>query len=88
VVEARASAVRVVGHPAGLHALLDLPPGTEADVVDRARRHGIAVEGLARFRHPDAVARRDGLVVGFATPSASAWSGALSALGDLLAEVG
>ena len=88
VVEARASAVRVVGHPAGLHALLDLPRGTEADVVDRARRLGIAVEGLAWFRHPDAVARRDGLVVGFATPSASAWSGALTALGDLLAEVG
>ncbi len=88
VLEARAPAVRVVGHPAGLHALLDLPPGTEAEVVERARRRGIAVEGLATFRHPDALARRDGLVVGFATPSASAWSGAVTALGDLLAEIG
>ena len=88
VVEARAPAVRVVGHPAGLHALLDLPPGTETAVVDRARGRGIGVEGLATFRHPDAVANRDGLVVGFAAPSASAWSGALAALADLLADVG
>jgi GntR family transcriptional regulator/MocR family aminotransferase len=79
--------LRVVGHPAGLHALVELPPGAEPDVLARARRRGLAVEGLATFRHPEAAAGPDGLVVGFAAPSASAWSGALAALDELLAEV-
>ncbi len=84
----RAPGLPIVGHPAGLHALVELPVGAEAGVLAEARRRGIAVEGLGTFRHPGAVAPRDGLVVGFAAASASAWSGALAALGDLLAKVG
>jgi GntR family transcriptional regulator/MocR family aminotransferase len=84
VVATRAPGLRVVGHPAGLHALIELPAGSEADVLDDARRRGIAVEGLGTFRHPRAATRREGIVVGFAAPSASGWSGALTALGALL----
>jgi GntR family transcriptional regulator/MocR family aminotransferase len=85
---ARAPGLRVVGHPAGLHALVELPEGAERGVLDEARQRGVALEGLGAFRHPRASTRRDGLVVGFATPSASAWSSALTELGGLLETVG
>ncbi|MCI0386413.1 PLP-dependent aminotransferase family protein [Streptomyces sp. CNQ085] len=49
-----APAVRVTGIAAGLHAVLELPPGTEGPVLEAARRAGVAVQGLARFRHPAA----------------------------------
>jgi GntR family transcriptional regulator / MocR family aminotransferase len=84
VVAARSPGLRVVGHPAGLHALVELPEGAEAGVLDEAGRRGIALEGLGAFRHPRASTPRDGIVVGFAAPSASGWSGALTALADLL----
>ena len=42
--------LRVHGLPAGLHAVVDLPPGrTEAEVVAAAWRRGVAVEGLTTF---------------------------------------
>jgi GntR family transcriptional regulator/MocR family aminotransferase len=84
---ARAPGLRIVGHPAGLHALVELPRGTEPAVLDDARRRGVALEGLDEFRHPGATDARDGLIVGYAAPSSSAWSSALEALGDLLAAV-
>jgi len=85
----RAPGMRVSGSAAGLHAVLELPPGTEQSVISSAAAHGLAVEGLGAFAHPSAVApagdggpasRGDALVVGYATPSDSAWSGALDAL--------
>jgi GntR family transcriptional regulator/MocR family aminotransferase len=76
----RAGGVRVAGLSAGLHALLELPPGTEDDVLRAAAWHQVAVHGLDRYRHPDADPLPDALVVGYATPSASAWAGALDAL--------
>ncbi|MDX3800265.1 PLP-dependent aminotransferase family protein [Streptomyces sp. AK04-3B] len=78
----RAPAIRVTGIAAGLHAVLRLPPGTEADVVRAAARQGLAVDGLApRHRHAGAVAAPlDALVVGYGTPPDHAWSGALEAL--------
>ncbi|MFJ3163152.1 MocR-like pyridoxine biosynthesis transcription factor PdxR [Streptomyces kanasensis] len=77
---ARAPGVRVSGIAAGLHAVLDLPPGTERPVLHAAALHGLALQGLHAFRHPDATTTRDGLVVGYATPTDSAWPGALEAL--------
>jgi GntR family transcriptional regulator/MocR family aminotransferase len=84
----RAPELRVVGHPAGLHALVELPEGAEAGVLEEARQRGIALEGLGAFRHPRVSTRRDGVVVGFAASSTSAWSGALAALGGLLETLG
>ncbi|MFK4691739.1 MocR-like pyridoxine biosynthesis transcription factor PdxR [Streptomyces pristinaespiralis] len=72
--------IRVSGIAAGLHAVLELPPGTEQSAVRAAAWHGLAVEPMGRFRHADAPPRGDALVVGYATPPDSAWSGALDAL--------
>jgi GntR family transcriptional regulator/MocR family aminotransferase len=80
-----APGVRVTGMSAGLQAVLELPHGTEHAVVEAAARHGLAVAGLSDFRYkgggPDLLeSDRDALVVGYAAPSDSAWSGALDAL--------
>lgn len=77
----RAPEVSVTGIAAGLHAVLQLPPGTEQQVVRAAVWHGLAVHGLSTYRHPDAaVAPLDALVVGYGTPPDHAWAGALDAL--------
>jgi GntR family transcriptional regulator/MocR family aminotransferase len=77
--------VRVTGMSAGLQAVLELPHGTEQSVVEAAARRGLAVAGLSDFRYkgggPDLLEPdRDALVVGYAAPSDSAWSGALESL--------
>ncbi|GAA2406116.1 PLP-dependent aminotransferase family protein [Streptomyces pulveraceus] len=76
----RAPGVRVSGMVAGLHAVLDLPAGSEASVLRAAAWQGLALEGMSRFRHPDAAPDRDALVIGYGTPTDSAWAGALDAL--------
>jgi len=81
----RAPHVGVSGLAAGLHLVLTLPPGTEADVLRAAAWHRLALEGLGTFRHPDAGPGPDGVVVGYATPSDSAWAGTLDALCRVLA---
>ncbi|MFB7502344.1 MocR-like pyridoxine biosynthesis transcription factor PdxR [Streptomyces broussonetiae] len=80
-VAARSPEVTVTGIAAGLHAVLRLPPGLEQSVIQAAAWQGLALHGLAFHRHPQAVAApQDALVVGYATPSDSAWAGALEAL--------
>ena len=80
--------IEVTGVAAGLHAVLQLPPGTERSTVKAATWQGIALDGLAEFRHPRATETdmpvRDGLVVGFATPSEHAYGAALEALCGVL----
>ncbi|MFD3619680.1 PLP-dependent aminotransferase family protein [Streptomyces sp. NPDC058676] len=77
--------VEVTGVAAGLHAVLRLPPGTERSTVKAAAWQGVALDGLAEFRHPDTdMAARDGLVVGYATPSEHAYGAALEALCGVL----
>ncbi|AYL37804.1 PLP-dependent aminotransferase family protein [Streptomyces fungicidicus] len=77
----RAPDVRVTGVAAGLHAVLQLPPGTEQSVVQAATWQNLAVHGLSRYRHPAAGGTAgDALVVGYATPPDHAWSGTLEAL--------
>lgn len=82
VLAERVPRVRVTGLAAGLHALVELPPGTERAAVAAAARHGVAVEGLADYRHPEALgaALPDGLVVGYATPPDRLYPAALDAL--------
>ncbi|WP_405924251.1 PLP-dependent aminotransferase family protein [Streptomyces sp. NBC_00035] len=82
----RAPAVRATGIAAGLHAVLQLPPGTEQSVLRAAAWQGLAVHGLSRYRHADAATEPlDALVVGYGTPPDHAWSGALDALCGALA---
>lgn len=76
----RAPGIEVSGIAAGLHAVLELPPGTERSVVQAAAFQGLRLDGLATYRHPDAPAGRDALVIGYGSPSESAWAGALDAL--------
>ncbi|QHA04039.1 aminotransferase class I/II-fold pyridoxal phosphate-dependent enzyme [Streptomyces broussonetiae] len=57
---AHAPHVEVTGLAAGLHAVLRLPPGTEWSTVKAAAWQGIALDGLAAFRHPAAGTGADG----------------------------
>ncbi|MFI2609793.1 PLP-dependent aminotransferase family protein [Kitasatospora sp. NPDC018619] len=89
---ARAPHVEVSGIAAGLHAVLRLEPGTERSVLKAAAYRGLAVEGLADYRHPaigeEAMPAVDGLVVGYATPPDHAYPAALGALCDVLPPCG
>jgi GntR family transcriptional regulator/MocR family aminotransferase len=82
---AQAPHIEVTGVAAGLHAVLRLPPGTEPTTVKGAVWQGIALDGLAEFRHPEtAMEPMDGLVVGYATPPEHAYGAALEALCGVL----
>ncbi|MFF1836885.1 PLP-dependent aminotransferase family protein [Streptomyces sp. NPDC058231] len=76
----RAPGLRISGIAAGLHAVLELPEGTERSVIQAAAWQGLALEGLGRFRHPDAEPVGDALVISYGAPTDSAWAGALEAL--------
>ncbi|MEV0143930.1 MULTISPECIES: hypothetical protein [unclassified Nonomuraea] len=77
----RVSHITVSGIAAGLHAVLDLPPGTEQAALRAARRLGLALDGLSPYRHPDStMPPRDGLVIGYGTPPEHAITAALDAL--------
>ena len=76
----RAPEVRVSGIAAGLHAVLELPEGTERSVIQAAAFQGLALEGVSRYRHPAAAPGRDALVISYGSPPDSAWSGTLDAL--------
>jgi GntR family transcriptional regulator/MocR family aminotransferase len=78
----RAPGVRATGIAAGLHAVLQLPPGTEQSVVRAAAWQRLGVSGLSSFRHDAATAEPplDALVVGYGTPPDHAWTSALEAL--------
>nr|WP_202447860.1 PLP-dependent aminotransferase family protein [Streptomyces sp. SID5468] len=77
----RAPHIGVTGIAAGLHAVLRLPAGTEDSVVQGAAWQGLAVEGLAAYRHPlNPHPAPDGLVIGYGTPPDHAFGGALDTL--------
>jgi GntR family transcriptional regulator/MocR family aminotransferase len=77
----RAPHVVPTGIAAGLHAVLRLPPGTERSAVKAAAWQGLALDGLAAFRHPaSTMSTMDGLVVGYATPPEHAYPAAVDAL--------
>ncbi|MFJ8671092.1 PLP-dependent aminotransferase family protein [Streptomyces sp. NPDC093589] len=77
----RAPHIHVSGIAAGLHVIVELPPGTEQSMVQAARWHGLAVHGLKSFTDPTAdTAPRDALVVGYGTPPDHSFAGVLDAL--------
>ena len=41
---------------------------------------GGGLQGISQFRHPAAPEAREGLVIGYGSPSDSAWAGTLDAL--------
>jgi GntR family transcriptional regulator / MocR family aminotransferase len=75
---------RVRGIDAGLHILLELPPGVaEAQVVERAAAAGVRVQGLADFTrvHPGPPA----LVLGYGLPSIRELREAVAAIANAAA---
>ncbi|MGW9172627.1 MocR-like pyridoxine biosynthesis transcription factor PdxR [Streptomyces decoyicus] len=84
-VAAHAPHLTVTGISAGLHAVLQLPDGSaesdEHTALRAARWQGLALDGLSGYRHPAAtMPPRHGLVIGYATPTDSAFPNALEAL--------
>ncbi|HKR68633.1 MAG TPA: PLP-dependent aminotransferase family protein [Streptosporangiaceae bacterium] len=80
-----APAVRLTGIAAGLHAVAELPgAGSEADVVARAARHGVAVDGLRSYTAPGHE-REPALVVGYGRPAEHAFTTAVGRLCAALA---
>ena len=97
-VHAVAPGLRVAGVAAGLQVVLEL--GEESDapweieqrVVAAAAARGLGVQGLFECWHDEPhqtgpVRHPPGLVVGFGTPSESAFRGAVNALADVLTEL-
>ncbi|MFD7263699.1 PLP-dependent aminotransferase family protein [Streptomyces sp. NPDC059874] len=86
LVAAVAGRVGVSGIAAGLHAVLDLPEGmTERSVIQSAAWQDLTLDGLSRHRHPEAdLPPRAAVVVGYGTPSDSAWAPTLAALSAVL----
>jgi GntR family transcriptional regulator/MocR family aminotransferase len=74
----------VCGLPAGLHAVLELAGGGESTVSRQPAWRRLGVKGLDSYRHPDVDGTRDGVLIGYAAPTPSAWSAALDALIRLL----
>jgi GntR family transcriptional regulator / MocR family aminotransferase len=72
--------VRVTGIAAGLHAIVELPGGhTEEQVVARAARIGLAIEGLGAYAMGGHT-HQPALVIGYAAPPDHAFTGAIARL--------
>jgi GntR family transcriptional regulator/MocR family aminotransferase len=78
----RAPHVRIRGIAAGLHALLELPAGTdEGEIISRAARRGLALEGLGDYAAScDIRGETPALVVGYAKPPEHAFTAAVGRL--------
>ncbi len=84
----RAPQVALTGIAAGLHAVAQLPAGqTEEDMVARAWRHGVAVQGLASYTVPG-YERDPALVIGFGRPAEHAFTSAVARLCAAMSPVG
>ncbi|MEU4732231.1 PLP-dependent aminotransferase family protein [Streptomyces sp. NPDC023588] len=82
---ARAPHIRVTGISAGLHAVLELPPGQEAPTLAAARAAGLALDGLSSYHHPSSpTPPREGLVVGYASPPNTSFTRAVDALAEVI----
>jgi GntR family transcriptional regulator/MocR family aminotransferase len=78
----------VTGIAAGMHVVLELPSSeSERQVVARAAEHGLAVDGLERYRAPTAACDRAGLVIGYGRPPEHAYTTALARLCTVLSDI-
>jgi GntR family transcriptional regulator/MocR family aminotransferase len=79
---------QVGGIAAGLHAVLELGgPDIEDRVIARAAEHGLAIEGLSRYRAGPGAADLAGLVIGYGRPPEHAYTTALARLCAVLDEL-
>ena len=80
----RRQGLQVTGIAAGLHAMLEFSrTSLERAVVTRASQHGVAIDGLERYRaseDPPADDGRAGLVIGYGRPPEHAFTTALARL--------
>ena len=80
----RRQGLQVTGIAAGLHAVLEFSrTSLERAVVTRASQHGVAIDGLERYRaseDPPADDGRAGLVIGYGRPPEHAFTTALARL--------
>ncbi|HEX9064639.1 MAG TPA: PLP-dependent aminotransferase family protein [Streptosporangiaceae bacterium] len=82
----QAPQVRLTGIAAGLHAVAELPAGlSEAGMVNRAARHGVAVRGLGDYTMAG-YERPPALVIGFGRPADHAFTAAVARLCAALSE--
>jgi GntR family transcriptional regulator/MocR family aminotransferase len=86
----RGQDLQVSGIAAGLHAVLDCAQTSqERDIIARAAEHGLALDGLERYRAGGegsaAAGDRAGLVIGYARPPEHAFTTALARLCAVLA---
>ena len=78
---------QITGIAAGLHALLTLPDRyDEADIIARAARHSLALQGLSSFT--TAKPPTTALVIGYGTPPEHTYTTALARLTAVLADDG
>ena len=79
---------RITGIVAGLHVVVELPQGLEEnDVIARATRHGLALEGLDAYS-ATGQPRSPALVVGYGTPPDHAFDSAIATLCAVLSSPG
>ncbi|MQY16410.1 HTH-type transcriptional regulatory protein GabR [Streptomyces sp. RB5] len=76
----RAPHVRVTGIAAGLHALLEVPPGTEPQILSQATSEGLALTDLSHLALVPPETPRPALVAGYAPPPDHLYPGAIAAL--------
>jgi GntR family transcriptional regulator / MocR family aminotransferase len=80
----RRQGLHVTGIAAGLQAVLEFSrTSVERAVIDRARQHGVTIDGLERYRageSPPAGDGRAGLVIGYGRPPEHAFTTALARL--------
>ncbi|MFG2993907.1 PLP-dependent aminotransferase family protein [Streptomyces sp. NPDC048257] len=89
VLAARAPEFRLTGISAGLHAVLELPPGHETPALTAAHAAGLSLDGLSSYHHPAArTPPREGLVIGYAAPPDAAFTRAVGALARAVAGAG
>ena len=84
----RRQGLQVTGIAAGLHAVLEFSrTSTERAVIARASEHGVAIDGLERYRAGGGVEAGDGragLVIGYGRPPEHAYTTALARLSAVL----
>jgi GntR family transcriptional regulator / MocR family aminotransferase len=91
--QGQAPQIHVTGIAAGLHALLELPPGyREEDIIECAAQRGLALEGLrvsgctSVYTDSRTEERPDALVIGYGTPPGHAYNAAIALLTAVLME--
>ncbi|MFG1932161.1 PLP-dependent aminotransferase family protein [Mycobacterium sp. NPDC048908] len=72
------------GTAAGLHVVLEPADGDESALFRQRPWRRLGVEALDYYRHSEIKSVREGFVIGYASPSPSAWSAALAALIEVL----